>query len=106
VQKEPDRKRERINGHRSAPVRTNNSESYPAACQLGDLRASARRARTVQQSALHIRRRSVRDYEPINAAFPGVTSQIITRFMEESATLTRTVWLRRVRAWARQQGGT
>jgi hypothetical protein len=39
-------------------------------------------------------------------AFPGVTSQIITRFMEESATLTRTVWLRRVRAWARQQGGT
>jgi Uma2 family endonuclease len=39
-------------------------------------------------------------------AFPGVTSQIITQFMEESATLTRTVWLRRVRAWAHQQGGT
>jgi hypothetical protein len=38
-------------------------------------------------------------------AFPGVTSQIITRFMEESTTLTRTVWLRRVRTWARQQCG-
>jgi Uma2 family endonuclease len=37
-------------------------------------------------------------------AFPGVTSQSITRFMEESKTLKRTVWLRRVRAWARQQG--
>jgi Uma2 family endonuclease len=39
-------------------------------------------------------------------AFPAVTSQIITRFMEESKTLQRTVWLRRVRAWARQRGGT
>ena len=38
-------------------------------------------------------------------AFPGVTSQIITQFMEESTTLTRTVWLRRVRTWARQLGG-
>ena len=38
-------------------------------------------------------------------AFPGVTGQIITQFIEESKTLTRTVWLRRVRAWARQQGG-
>jgi Uma2 family endonuclease len=37
-------------------------------------------------------------------AFPGVTSQLITQFMEESKTLQRTVWLRRVRAWARQQG--
>ena len=39
-------------------------------------------------------------------AFPGVTSQIITQFMEESTTLQRTVWLRRVRTWARQLGGT
>jgi hypothetical protein len=39
-----------------------------------------------------------------SAAFPGVTSQSITRFMEESKTLKRTVWLHRVRAWARQQG--
>jgi Uma2 family endonuclease len=38
-------------------------------------------------------------------AFPGVTSQLITRFMEESKTLRRTVWLRRIRAWARQQSG-
>ena len=40
-----------------------------------------------------------------SGVFPGVTSQIITQFMEESKTLQRTVWLRRVRAWARQQGG-
>ena len=38
-------------------------------------------------------------------AFPGVTSQIITQFMEESKTLQRMVWLRRVRNWARQLGG-
>jgi Uma2 family endonuclease len=37
-------------------------------------------------------------------AFPGVTSQIITQFMEESKTLQRTGWLRRIRTWARQQG--
>jgi hypothetical protein len=37
-------------------------------------------------------------------AFPGVTSQVITQFIEESKTLQRTVWLRRVRAWARQLG--
>ena len=37
--------------------------------------------------------------------FSGVTSQSITQFMEESKTLKRTVWLRRVRAWARQQRG-
>jgi Uma2 family endonuclease len=39
-------------------------------------------------------------------AFPGVTGQIITQFLEESTTLTRTVWLRRVRIWARHQSST
>jgi Uma2 family endonuclease len=38
-------------------------------------------------------------------AFSGVTSQSITQLMEESKTLKRTVWLRRIRAWARQQRG-
>jgi Uma2 family endonuclease len=38
-------------------------------------------------------------------AFPGITGQILTQFLEESQTLQRTVWLRRIRAWARQQGG-
>jgi Uma2 family endonuclease len=38
-------------------------------------------------------------------AFPGVTSQIVTQFMEESTRLQRTVWLRHVRAWACQLGG-
>ena len=38
-----------------------------------------------------------------SAVFPGVTSQIISQFIEESATMPHTVWLRRVRAWARRQ---
>ena len=38
----------------------------------------------------------------ISAAFPGVTSQIITQFMALRTTLKRMEWLRHVRAWARQ----
>src|SRR5436309_15550281 len=38
-----------------------------------------------------------------SAVFPGVTSQIISRFIEESTTMPHTAWLRRVRAWARRQ---
>jgi Uma2 family endonuclease len=43
-----------------------------------------------------------------SAVFPGVTSQILSQFMAESKTMPHTVWLRRVRAWARRQrrGGT
>jgi len=37
------------------------------------------------------------------AVFPGVTSQIISQFIAESKTMPHTVWLRRVRAWARRQ---
>ncbi|HKA54103.1 MAG TPA: Uma2 family endonuclease [Candidatus Binatia bacterium] len=36
---------------------------------------------------------------------PGLTSQIISRFLEDSQSMKRTVWLRRVREWARQQKG-
>jgi Uma2 family endonuclease len=32
---------------------------------------------------------------------PGVTGQMITQFLEESDTLKRTVWLRRLREWVR-----
>jgi len=36
-----------------------------------------------------------------SAALPHVTSQIVTQFLQESRTLERLHWLRRVRAWAR-----
>jgi Uma2 family endonuclease len=38
-----------------------------------------------------------------SAVFPGVTSQLIFQFIEESTTIPHTAWLRRVRAWARRQ---
>ena len=38
-----------------------------------------------------------------SAVFPGVTSQIISQFIEESTTMPHIAWLRRVRAWARRQ---
>ena len=38
-----------------------------------------------------------------SAVFPGVTSQIISQFMAEGATMPHTAWLRRVRVWARRQ---
>ncbi|MBI3800599.1 MAG: Uma2 family endonuclease [Deltaproteobacteria bacterium] len=37
-------------------------------------------------------------------ALPLLTSVVATRFLEESAELRSTVWLRQVREWARQQG--
>ena len=36
-------------------------------------------------------------------AFPALTGNLITKFLEESRTLRSTEWLRRVREWARQQ---
>ena len=38
-----------------------------------------------------------------SAVFPGVTSQIISQFMAEGATMPCAAWLRRVRVWARRQ---
>jgi hypothetical protein len=35
-------------------------------------------------------------------AFPRLTREVLSRFMEESKQQERTVWLRSVRAWARQ----
>lgn len=37
-----------------------------------------------------------------SAALPGVTGEILTRFMQASETEKRTAWLRQVRAWARE----
>lgn len=34
-------------------------------------------------------------------AFPRLTAEVLARFVEESRTMTRLEWLRRVRAWAR-----
>lgn len=34
-------------------------------------------------------------------AFPRLTGEVLARFVEESRTMTRLEWLRRVRAWAR-----
>jgi Uma2 family endonuclease len=39
-----------------------------------------------------------------SAAFQGITSVDISRWLDESRTLERLVWLRRVRAWARTHG--
>ena len=33
---------------------------------------------------------------------PGLTSQLLSQFMQDSTTMKRTAWVRRVRAWARQ----
>ncbi len=38
-----------------------------------------------------------------SVAFPSLTSKIITQFVEDSQTMKRTVWIRRVREWAQQQ---
>jgi Uma2 family endonuclease len=37
-----------------------------------------------------------------SVVLPGVTSKILTEFVEQDKQLKRTVWLRHVRAWARQ----
>jgi Uma2 family endonuclease len=36
-----------------------------------------------------------------SAAFTRLTDEVLTRFIEESGTMSRLDWLRRVRAWAR-----
>jgi hypothetical protein len=36
-----------------------------------------------------------------SAALPLLTREMLTRFMSESASLRRTVWIRQVREWAR-----
>ena len=33
---------------------------------------------------------------------PGLTSQLLSQFMQDSTTMKRTAWVRRVREWARQ----
>lgn len=38
----------------------------------------------------------------ISLALPGVTAEAVSRFIDESFTFDRIVWLRRVREWARQ----
>lgn len=35
--------------------------------------------------------------------FPGLTSQVITQFLEDSRSTPRSAWVRSVREWARQQ---
>jgi Uma2 family endonuclease len=40
------------------------------------------------------------DYSP---TFPPLTSELATQFLEESAQIKSTTWLRRVREWARAQ---
>jgi hypothetical protein len=37
-----------------------------------------------------------------SVAFPRLTRQVLSRFMEESKQQEHTAWLRSVRAWARQ----
>jgi Uma2 family endonuclease len=43
------------------------------------------------------------DYEvaEVSAVLPGVTARDLTRFLDESRTQRRTLWLRGVREWAR-----
>ncbi len=40
------------------------------------------------------------EYSP---SFPPMTSEMVTRFLEESTQMKSTAWLRRVREWAREQ---
>jgi hypothetical protein len=35
--------------------------------------------------------------------FPILTSEMATQFLEESAQMKSTIWLRRMREWAREQ---
>lgn len=46
-------------------------------------------------------------YETVreSAFFPGLSTRIARQFLAESRTQRRPQWLKRVRAWARQQGG-
>jgi Uma2 family endonuclease len=48
------------------------------------------------------------DYETVegSAVLPGVTGRDLTRFLEESGTHRRTVWLKSVREWARSLTGS
>jgi Uma2 family endonuclease len=43
--------------------------------------------------------------QPESRALPGLTSQVVAHFLAESQSLKRTVWLRRVREWARNNFG-
>lgn len=40
-----------------------------------------------------------------SGVLPSLNAAVLTGFVAEGRTMTRTAWLRRVRAWARQQGG-
>lgn len=39
---------------------------------------------------------------PASAALPPLTSEILTRFMNEASAARRTEWVRRIREWARE----
>ena len=39
-----------------------------------------------------------------SVVLPDLTSQVITRFLEDSQAMKRSVWVRSVREWARQRG--
>ena len=41
-----------------------------------------------------------------SVAFPSLTSDVLTHFLEESTSLGSTDWLRRVREWARENTGS
>ncbi|HET7270347.1 MAG TPA: Uma2 family endonuclease [Rubrobacter sp.] len=42
---------------------------------------------------------------PRSTALPPVTGEVLSRFVEESKTLERTAWTRKVRNWARERSG-
>jgi Uma2 family endonuclease len=41
------------------------------------------------------------DEAPASTALPSLTSEVLNRFMAESRTLRRTVWIRQLREWTR-----
>lgn len=41
--------------------------------------------------------------EPLSVALPPLTREILTRFLSESRSMRRTVWVRQIRDWAREQ---
>ncbi len=48
------------------------------------------------------------DYAEVeaSAALPPLTSEIVTKFLDQSLSLRRTVWIRQLREWARASGSS
>ena len=53
-----------------------------------------------ERAAIHVLHGETYAQTDASAVLPGVTAEIVTRFAHENRTLTRSAWLRNIRAWA------